>query len=125
MSCSMGLYVEHQLIIKVLKCRHVQVDTISEHLRDSERTPLHLSTKINILTHIVKRWEWDLTIYQRLGNIASSSVAQFSVKTGIRTADANFVIRTLCDKYREDNMHLDMLFVDSEGIYHTVPCEVL
>ena len=52
-------------------------------------------------------------------------VGQFSVKHGVRTTYANFVIRTMCDKYREGNMHLNMLFVDKEGIYHTVPCLVL
>ena len=53
------------------------------------------------------------------------SDGQFGFKPGVGTTDAIFVIMTLCEKYREGNKPLDMVFVDLEKAYDTVPGEVL
>ena len=37
------------------------------------------------------------------------SDGQFGLKPGVGTTDAIFVIRTLCEKYREGNKPLDMV----------------
>ena len=64
-------------------------------------------------------------IEQRLRDIVSISDGQFGFKSGVGTTDAIFVIRTLCEKYREGNKPLDMVFVDLEKAYDTVLHEVL
>ena len=51
--------------------------------------------------------------------------ANVRIKPGVGTTDAIFVIRALCEKYREGNKRLDMVFVDLEKVYDTVPLEVL
>ena len=68
---------------------------------------------------------WDRVIDQRLKDIVSISDGQFGFKSGVGTTDAIFVIRILCEKYREDNKPLDMVFVNLEKAYDTVPREVL
>ena len=78
---------------------------------------------IKLLSHTMKLWE--RIIDQRLRDIVSISDGQFGFKSGVGTTDAIFVIRTLCEKYREGNKPLDMVFVDLEKAYDTVPCEVL
>ena len=78
---------------------------------------------ITLLSHTMKHWE--RIIDQRLRDIVSISDGQFGFKSGVGTTDAIFVIRTLCEKYREGNKPLDMVFVDLEKAYDTVPCEVL
>ena len=79
---------------------------------------------IKLLTHIMKLW--NRTIYQRLRIIASISDGQFVSILGFEPR-MSILSPGLCvfENYREDNMHLDMLFVDIEGIYHIVPSEVL
>ena len=57
--------------------------------------------------------------------MVSISDGQFGFKPGVGITDAIFVIRTLCEKYRQDNKPLDMEFVDLEKAYDTVPREVL
>ena len=76
---------------------------------------------IKLLSHTMKHWE--RIIDQRLRDIVRISDGHF--KPGVGTTDAIFVIRTLCEKYREGNKHLDMVFVDLEKAYATVPREVL
>ena len=78
---------------------------------------------IKLLSHTMKLWE--RIIDQRLRDIVSISDGQFGFKPGVGTTDAIFVIRTLCEKYREGNKPLDMVFVDLEKAYDTVPREVL
>ena len=78
---------------------------------------------IKLLSHTMKLWE--RVIAQRLKDIVSISDGQFGFKSGVGTTDAIFVIRTLCEKYREGNKPLDMVFVDLEKAYGTVPREVL
>ena len=68
---------------------------------------------------------WERVIDQRLRDIVSISDGQFGFKSGVGTTDAIFVIRTLCEKYREGNKPLDMVFVDLEKAYDTAPREVL
>ena len=68
---------------------------------------------------------WERIIDQRLRDIVRISDGQFGFKPGVGTTDAIFVIRTLCEKYREGNKPLDMVFVDLEKVYDTVPREVL
>ena len=74
---------------------------------------------IKLLSHSIKLWE--RIIDQRLRNIVTISDGQFGFKSGVETTD----VRTLCDKYRECNKPLDMVFVDLEKGYDTVPREVL
>ena len=78
---------------------------------------------IKLLSHTMKLWE--RIIDQRLRDIVRISDGQFGFKPGVGTTDAIFVIRTLCEKYREGNKPLDMVFVDLEKAYDTVPREVL
>ena len=78
---------------------------------------------IKLLSHTMKLWE--RVIDQRLRDTVSISDGQFGFKSGVGTTDAIFVIRTLCEKYREGNKPLDMVFVDLEKAYDTVPREVL
>ena len=56
-------------------------------------------------------------IDQKFRDIVSISAGQFGFKPGVGTTDAIFVISTLCDKYREGNTSLDMVFVDLENTY--------
>ena len=78
---------------------------------------------IKLLSHTMKLWE--CIIDQRLRDIVTISDGQFGFKSGVGTTDAISVIRTLCEKYREGNKPLDMVFVDLEKAYDTVPREVL
>ena len=78
---------------------------------------------IKLLRHTMKLWE--RIIDQMLRDIVSISDGQFGFKSGVGTTDAIFDIRTLCEKYREGNKPLDMVFVDLEKAYDTVPREVL
>ena len=78
---------------------------------------------IKLLSHTMKLWE--RIIDQRLRDIASISDGHFGFKPGVGTTDVIFVIRTLCEKYREGNKPLDLVFVDLEKAYDTVPREVL
>ena len=78
---------------------------------------------IKLLSHTIKLWE--RIIDQRLRDIVSISDEQFGFRPGVGTTDAIFVIRTLCEKFREGNKPLDMVFVDLEKAYDTVPHEVL
>ena len=78
---------------------------------------------IKLLSHTITLWE--RIIDQRLRDIVNISDGQFGFKSGVGTTDAIFVIKTLCEKYREGNKHLDMVFVDLEKAYYTVPREVL
>ena len=78
---------------------------------------------IKLLSHTMKLWE--RIIDQRLRDIVTISDGQFGFKSGVGTTDAIFVIRTLCEKYREGNKPLDMVFVDLEKAYDTVPREAL
>ena len=55
---------------------------------------------------------WESIIDQRLRDIVSISDGQFGFKPEVGTTDAIFVIRTLCEKFREGT--LDMVFVDLE-----------
>ena len=64
---------------------------------------------------------WERIIDQRLRDIVSISNGHFGFKPGVGTTDAIFVIRTMCEKYREGNKPLDMVFVDLEKAYDTVP----
>ena len=70
---------------------------------------------------------WERIVDQRLRDIVSISDGQFGFMSGVGTTDAilYFVTRTLCEKYREGNKPLDMVFVDPENAYDTVPREVL
>ena len=72
---------------------------------------------IKLLSHTMKFWE--RIIDQRLRDIVTISDGQFGFKSGVGTTDAIFVIRTLCEKYREGNKPLDMVFVDLEKAYDT------
>ena len=68
---------------------------------------------------------WERIIDQRLRDIVSISDGQFGFKSGVGITDAIFVIRTMCEKYKEGNNRQDMVFVDLEKAYDTVPREVL
>ena len=78
---------------------------------------------IKLLRHTMKLCERILD--QRLKDIVTISDGQFGFKSGVGTTNAIFVIRTMCEKYREGNKPLDMVFVDLENAYDAVPREVL
>ena len=111
----------------------MQSGNMSDEWRESTITPFykdkgdHMNCSnyrgIKLLSHTMKLWE--RIIDQRLRDIVTISDGQFCFKSGVGTTDAIFVIRTLCEKYREGNKPLDMVFVDLEKAYDTVPREVL
>ena len=72
---------------------------------------------IKLLSHTMKLWE--RIIDQSLKDIVSISDGQFGFKPGVETTDAIIVIRTMCEKYREGNKPLDMVFADLEMTYDT------
>ena len=76
---------------------------------------------MTLLSHTMKLWE--RIIDQRLRDIVSISDGQFGYKPGVGTTDVTFVISTLCEKYREGTNPLDMVFVDLDNAYDTVPSE--
>ena len=67
---------------------------------------------IKLLSHTMKLLERNID--QRLRDMVSISNGHFGFKPGVGTTDAIFVIRTMCEKYREGNKPLDMVFVDLE-----------
>ena len=111
----------------------MQSGKMPDEWRESTITPIykdkgdHMNCSnyrgIKLLSHTMKLWE--RIIDQRLRDIVTISDGQFGFKSGVGTTDAIFVIRTLCEKYREGNKPLDMVFVDLEKAYDTVPHEVL
>ena len=111
----------------------MQSGKMPDEWRESTITPIykdkgdHMNCSnyrgIKLLSHTMKLWE--RIIDQRLRDIVTISDGQFGFKSGVGTTDAIFVIRTLCEKYREGNKPLDMVFVDLEKAYDTVPREVL
>ena len=70
---------------------------------------------IKLLSHTMKLWE--RIIDQRLRDIVSISDGQ--VKSGWNNG-CDMCHHTLCEKYREGNKHLDMIFVEREKAYGTV-----
>ena len=111
----------------------MQSGKMPDEWRESTITPIykdkgdHMNCSnyrgIKLLSHTMKLWE--RIIDQRLRDIVTISDGQFGFKSGVGTTDTIFVIRTLCEKYREGNKPLDMVFVDLEKAYDTVPREVL
>ena len=111
----------------------LQSGKMQDELRESTITPIykdkgdHMNCsnyrRIKLLSHTMKLWE--RVIDQRLKDIVSISDGQFGFKSGVGTTDVIFVIRTLCEKYREGNKPLDMVFVNLEKAYGTLPREVL
>ena len=69
---------------------------------------------IKLLSHTMELLE--RIIDQRLGDIVTISDGQFGFKSGVGTTDAIFVIRTLCEKYREGNKRGTM-DVHAETVY--------
>ena len=111
----------------------MQSGKMPDEWRESTITPIykdkgdHMNCSnyrgIKLLSHTMKLWE--RIIDQRLRDIECLSDGQFGFKPGVGTTDAIFIIRILCEKYREGNKPIDMVFVDVEKAYDTVPCEVL
>ena len=97
--------------------------------RDSTITPIykdngyHMNCSnyrgIKLLGHTMKLWE--RIVDQRLRDIVNISHGQFDFKPGVGITDAIFVTRTLGEKYMEGDKPLDMVFVDLEKAYDTVP----
>ena len=111
----------------------MQSGKMPDEWRESTITPIytdkgdHMNCSnyrgIKLLSHTMKLWE--RIFDQRLRDIVTISDGQFGFKSGVGTTDAIFVIRTPCEKHREGNKPLDMVFVDLEKAYDTVPREVL
>ena len=107
----------------------IQSGKMTDEWRENTITPIykdkgdHMNCSnyrgIKLLSHTMKLWE--RIIDQRFRDIVSISDGQFGFKLGLGTTDAIFVIRTLCEEYREGNKPLDMVFVDLEKTYDTVP----
>ena len=107
----------------------MQSGKMPDEWRESTITPIYKDkgdhTKcsnyrgIKLLSHTMKLWK--RIIDQMLRDIVTISDGQFGFKSGVGTTDAIFVIRTLCEKYREGNKPLDMVLVDLEKAYDTVP----
>ena len=100
----------------------MQSGKMPDEWRESTITPIykdkgdHMNCSnyrgIKLLSHTMKLWE--RIIDQRLRDIVSISDGQFGFKPGVGTTDAIFVIGALCEKNREGNKPLDMVFVDLE-----------
>ena len=111
----------------------MQSAKMPDEWRESTSTPIytdkgdHMNCSnyrgIKLLSHTMKLWE--RIFDQRLRDTVTISDGQCGFKSGVGTTDAIFVIRTLCEKHREGNKPLEMVFVDLEKAYDTVPREVL
>ena len=106
----------------------MQSGKMPDEWRESTITPIYKdkgdnkncsnSRGIKLLSHTMKLWE--RIIDQRLRDIVCLSDGQFGFKPGVGTTYAIFIIRILCEKYREGNKPIDMVFVDLEKAYEVL-----
>ena len=107
----------------------MQSGTMPDELRESTVTPIykdkgdHMNCSkyrgIKLLSHTMKLWE--RVIDQRLKDIVSISDGQFGFKSGVGTMDAIFVIRTLCEKYKDGISSRHGLRRPGKGVRYSAP----